>query len=283
MRKRAAICLIFLLTFRTVVGASGLCSRVHKSGLLYATDTLGPLYATLTSREELLAHDKTATWREAKAKFVRNGAGEEELYIEGLQVMSEFEAPYMREIAREVTIHGGKILNVGFGLGIIDREIEALRDVTDISEHHIIELNDEVADRAESWRKQQRYPERIFIHRGHWQDVVRELARAGILFDGVAYDAFPLKKADLHRDFIPFFETIMDIRIVRPVTGVISFYLDSTDGLGRRFKEFASSLGVHDFQERVIPISLPAEETQYWRQPFFITPVLGHITYGTPL
>ena len=45
------------------------------------------------------------------------------------------------------------------------------------------------------WRKTQPNREQIFIHHGDWNEVLKELVRKGILFDAIAYDAFPLEAA----------------------------------------------------------------------------------------
>ena len=42
----------------------------------------------------------------------------------GQAVMMDWERPIMEQAAKVITRNGGRVLNVGFGMGIIDTEIE---------------------------------------------------------------------------------------------------------------------------------------------------------------
>ena len=53
----------------------------------------------------------------------------------GQAVMMEWERPIMEQAAEVITRKGGRVLNVGFGMGIIDSEIQKHM----VDEHWIIE------------------------------------------------------------------------------------------------------------------------------------------------
>ena len=59
------------------------------------------------------------------------------LYDDENIVMPLWELPIMEEAAKTICKNGGRVLNIGFGLGIIDSFIEK----ENIEEHWIIESN----------------------------------------------------------------------------------------------------------------------------------------------
>jgi hypothetical protein len=254
-------------------------SRNTCAGLIYVTDNPGDLQRTINIRKHLYGPQLKEEWRLAKAEFKLTDEGEEVLVIKGLEVMRGFEKPYMSSIARTAASLGGAILNVGYGIGFIDSEIERLRETFPITEHHIIELNRDVSERAKMWRDRQPGRERIFVHEGGWKEVLQSLVTQSFIFDAIAYDAFPLEKQELHRDFVPFLEHVIKLKAIRENTGLITFYMDSVDGFGSRFTTFAKSLGVGEMSMEKVSVQLPLNGNQYWERNYFFTPTLTQIRY----
>ena len=58
----------------------------------------------------------------------------------GFAIMMDWEDPIMEKSAEIICQNGGRVLNVGFGMGIIDSYIEEY----DIEEHWIIEAHPDV-------------------------------------------------------------------------------------------------------------------------------------------
>ena len=89
---------------------------------------------------------------------------------------------------------GARMLNVGFGMGIIDR---MLRDTKPFS-HHIIEahpavlqkLSSSESDFGTAWENSAPEGGKYSIHAGKWQDVVPKLLEAGEVFDAIYFDTF---------------------------------------------------------------------------------------------
>ena len=84
----------------------------------------------------------------------------------------------------ESSTKGLRILNVGFGMGIIDTEIQSYHP----SHHAIIEAHPSVHERIiqEKWDQRPN----VQVHFGKWQEVVPKLVEAGVKFDGIFFDTY---------------------------------------------------------------------------------------------
>eukprot|EP00049_Salpingoeca_infusionum_P004391 m.78740 g.78740 ORF g.78740 m.78740 type:complete len:374 (+) comp12543_c0_seq4:125-1246(+) len=95
-------------------------------------------------------------------------------------VMMEWEKPLMEMHAELVTRAKGDVLNVGFGLGLVDTAIQSHNPRS----HTIIEAHPTVYKRmlADGWDKKPN----VQIYHGRWQDVLPTLGQ----FDGIFFDTF---------------------------------------------------------------------------------------------
>lgn len=98
----------------------------------------------------------------------------------GSAVMMAWEAPIMEASALAVAKGGGDVLNVGFGLGLIDEAIQRLRPAS----HTIVEAHPDVYQRMVERGWDRRAGVRV-IH-GTWQEVWRDLP----CFDGIFWDTW---------------------------------------------------------------------------------------------
>lgn len=96
-------------------------------------------------------------------------------------VMMEWERPLMRAHAEVICQSKGDVLNVGFGMGIVDGFIQELSPKS----HTIIEAHPAVYAKmlADGWDKKPG----VSVLFGRWEDVVPTLERQ---FDGVFFDTF---------------------------------------------------------------------------------------------
>lgn len=101
---------------------------------------------------------------------------------------------------------GPKILNIGFGMGIIDGMFAAARP----ARHHIIEAHPEVLAHVASspdcrfgpaWEAAGPEPGAYKVHAGRWQDVVPRLLEAGETYDAIYFDTFGEDYAQLRHFF----------------------------------------------------------------------------------
>lgn len=246
---------------------------------LYSTNNVPFILDRIERRQDKFFPGMKKQWTDEKPEIEITEDGESILRIFGLEVMSDFQKPYMKELAKNVTLHGGDILNIGFGLGIVDSYIEEKRSTRDIGEHHIVELNEGVVEMAKKWREEQPHKDKIFIHQGNWEDVLPELSKQGFVFDGVVYDGYPLEIDDICRDAIPFLHAIVTLKLIKENTGILTFYLDSVDGISEGFQSYLQNLGVNNIQTNKVSIQSPNRQTEHWDYDYFIAPLLTDIRY----
>jgi guanidinoacetate N-methyltransferase len=97
-----------------------------------------------------------------------------------------------------VTSNGGRVLEIGYGMGISGSRIQTAPNIT---EHVIIEMNDDVFKRLLQFSANSK--SKVTPLKGKWQDVISSLEDAS--FDGILYDTYPFDQRELHRrqfDFI---------------------------------------------------------------------------------
>ncbi|KMS93494.1 hypothetical protein BVRB_030910, partial [Beta vulgaris subsp. vulgaris] len=104
-------------------------------------------------------------------------------------VMMSWETPLMQAHSDVMQCSGRDVLNVGFGMGIIDTEIQRRQPRT----HTIIEAHPDVYARMieQGWDK--RPGVRVLF--GRWQDVLPQLES----YDAIMFDTFDETDADLGR------------------------------------------------------------------------------------
>ncbi|CAK9220652.1 unnamed protein product [Sphagnum jensenii] len=96
-------------------------------------------------------------------------------------VMMAWEKPLMEAHAKCVCGAGGDILNVGFGMGLVDTAIQGYSSITS---HTIIEAHPDVYKRMleTGWGEKPN----VHIVFGRWQDVLPQLGK----YDGVFFDTY---------------------------------------------------------------------------------------------
>lgn len=109
---------------------------------------------------------------------------------------------------------GARILNIGFGMGIIDR---MFRDTKPRS-HHIIEAHPAVlkklaepdSDFGKSWEESAPEAGSYKIHAGKWQDICPKLLEEGEVFDAIYFDTFGEDYSQLKLFFTEYVPGLLD-------------------------------------------------------------------------
>jgi protein arginine N-methyltransferase 2 len=132
-------------------------------------------------------------------------------------VMMAWETSIMRQtvdLLLPTPNSNARILNIGFGMGIIDRMFASTHPLT----HHIIEAHPAVlaklrepgSDFAEKWEKSASDGGRYVVHAGRWQDVLPKLLEAGEVFDVIYFDTFGEDYAQLKLFFDEYVVGLLD-------------------------------------------------------------------------
>ncbi len=205
--------------------------------------------------------------------------GQKLRYVDGLlldedneAVMMGWEAPLMVHHAEIICAAGGgygDVLNVGFGLGIIDEEIQKLNPKS----HTIIEAHPDVyAHMLElGWDKKPN----VKIVFGKWQDVVGKLENHS--FDGIFWDTY----AEYYEDMRVWHQELP--RLLRP-NGVYTFFNGlAPDNLffhlvyGEIARRELNALGF-SVKYDAVPIDASSDEiwngvaNRYWNFPVYFVP-----------
>jgi protein arginine N-methyltransferase 2 len=110
----------------------------------------------------------------------------------GYAIMMDWEKPIMEQAAKVICRNGGRVLNVGFGMGLIDTEIEKY----DIQEHWIIETHVDVYKKMleDGWHLKPH----VKILYGDWRWYLPYLPK----FNGIYIDTWNEELYEFH-EYIP--------------------------------------------------------------------------------
>ena len=126
-------------------------------------------------------------------------------------IMSYQEDLIMEMSAQKVCENGGDILNVGFGLGIVDRYISQQQ----IDSHHIIELHPQLVQNAIT----SGYTN---VYEGDWRDVIENFKLENKKFDGIYFDTHNL---GILNDWLDF---SMEVDNILKPGGIFSYFNPKT-------------------------------------------------------
>jgi len=171
----------------------------------------------------------------------------------GLTVMMGWERPLMKKVCDTITTSGGDILNIGFGMGIIDTYIQE----SNPNSHTIIESHPDVID----YMKDNNWEDKATCIFGRWQDHMDNIG----MFDGIYLDTWMDQR-------VPFIPNFLDKCL--KVGGVFSIWYNQT--------EFDSLLSILSDDYEVSYVEMENDglipEKQYENGGFYINPVLKNIT-----
>lgn len=125
------------------------------------------------------------------------------------------------------------VLNIGFGMGIIDTMIQE-REPT---HHYISEAHPDVLQklRTDGWFEKKN----VTVLEGRWQDTLPELLSKGVFFNGIYYDTY----SEHYSDMLELYDLI--VGLLKP-SGVFSFF----NGLG------ADRQVIYDVYKKIVEIDL---------------------------
>lgn len=155
-----------------------------------------------------------------------------------LAIMMDWEKPIMEFQARQVCRNGGDILNVGFGMGYFDDEVEK----QNIDSHHIIEIHPTVQTEMikRGWDKRKN----VTLHFGDWREFLTTLPK----FDGIYIDTWD----ELIHEFLSFSPNILK------KGGCISYFNNPKDDFDKDFlSDYVREIIGNKFDVRIESILIP--------------------------
>ncbi len=200
-------------------------------------------------------------WALAPANFSKHA-----LRINGHPVMEDWESGYMQKLAAIASHSGGRVLEVGYGMGLSARAIQSHKPEA----HWVIECNDDVIKKAEDDFAKELSNGRMRLLPGFWEDVTPTLPDAS--FDGILFDTYPLNAEQIHSNHFWFFEEAY--RLLKP-GGTLTYYSDE-------IKEFSPShlakLTEAGFQPANINSEIcnvsPPPDCEYWQANTILAPIV---------
>jgi guanidinoacetate N-methyltransferase len=224
-------------------------------------------------REELHGmYTKVGFYEPDKWKAAPATVDEHSLKILGHPVMEDWERPYMQELARIATLNGGRVLEIGYGMGISAGFISEFYD-QGVTEHVIVEANHDVAALAREFRDRHR-PGLVRIVEGVSYDVIEESAD-GVFdegtFDGILHDAYPLEESQVQNQ-AHFAGTAF--RLLRP-GGIFTYFSDEPTGYRPEHLQMLLDAGFarEDVDHRIIDVA-PPEDCLYWKRDTILAPIV---------
>jgi len=184
------------------------------------------------------------------------------LSICGHPVMERWEEAYMKDLAEIAAGRGGKVMEVGFGLGISAAFVQQYP----IDEHVIIEANHEVCLTAECFAAAAARPTKVIF--GFWEDIAPDLAESS--FSGILFDTYPLDAGEVHRNHFAFFRQAY--RLLRS-GGVLTYYSDEPAELSPQHLDCLRAAGFRDISSRLCRID-PPEDCKYWKVKTILSPII---------
>lgn len=201
------------------------------------------------------------SWRQSKSYLHDDylSVGEE------TQVMQSWERPLMRRLAEYATRNRGRVLEVGFGMGISASEIMNIG----CEEYVVIEPHPEIAARARTWGQTQGIPVRVV--EDFWQNVFDKLGR----FDGVLFDVYAVNEVANANNFCRFLP--LAHHCLRKGGGVTYF-----SGQTREVAPEHMALLLRNFAEVTLSVVdglNPPQGCRYWQSDHMVVPYLREPRY----
>lgn len=216
---------------------------------------------TTDSRTKIGFPDQRTDWSKNPAIY-----DEHTLRIAGHPVMEDWEQSYMERLAEIASMNGGKVLEVGYGMGLSARAIQE----EGIDAHYIIECHPDVVQRCASDMHADIGANRAHLLSGYWEDITPLIADN--TFNGILFDTYPLTEEEIHSNHFWFFKEAY--RILAP-GGVLTYYSDEVDTFSEkhRAKLIEAGFSPEKMTSEICPVEPPAD-CEYWQANTILAPII---------
>lgn len=227
---------------------------VADAGAVPVTDDI-----TKTNRRNIgtvWSEDEMSKWKKSRVDL-----NDKFLKIMGHPVMERWEEPYMLKLAQIAASNGGKVLECGFGMAISATMLQAEK----IESHHIIEANEQIAERARTFASMQ--DKETVVHEGFTWDMAPTLPAGS--FDGILYDTYPLQPSGVNMHQRDFFKDAA--RLLRP-GGIFTYFCNQEEIIEDEEIALLKQCGFSSVTWEVCPVPTP-DDCQYWRAKTIVAPI----------
>lgn len=216
---------------------------------------------TIESRKNIGFPSRQEQWCESPALY-----DDHTLKIAGHPVMEDWEQGYMDMLASIASSNGGKVLELGYGMGLSAAAIQA----HPIESHFVIECHPDVVRKAVTDFKVAIDLSKMHVYSGFWQDVTPTLASG--TFDGILFDTYPLREEEIHGNHFWFFKEAF--RLLKP-GGILTYYSDEAITLPESHVQKLIDAGFKrkDINLQVCEVHPPAD-CEYWQAHSIVAPIV---------
>jgi guanidinoacetate N-methyltransferase len=217
---------------------------------------------TITSRTDIGFPEERKDWAKASAVYDDNAT----LRIAGHPVMEDWELGYMQRLAEIASTNCGRVLEVGYGLGLSARAIQALG----IKEHYVIECHPDVIKKCATDMRGPLGDSTMHLLTGFWEDVT-PLLKDGT-FDGILFDTYPLSAEEIHANHFWFFQEAH--RLLKP-GGILTYYSDEVSDFSEKHmaKLIEAGFKKENIRGEVVSVQPPAD-CEYWQDNTILAPII---------
>jgi guanidinoacetate N-methyltransferase len=182
-----------------------------------------------------------------------------EMVLDDDDIMEDWQLPIMRAMAKIVTETHGDVMEIGFGRGISATFIQEMG----VQSHTIIECNDSVVERYQTWKKQYTEQNIRLIH-ARWQDAIDQLEK----YDGIFFHTYPMNEAEYLEqavNSITFAEHFFPTASAHlKVGGAFTYLTNEIDSFSRAHQRQVLQYFDSVTLSLVEPLDLPEDVTDTW-------------------
>jgi guanidinoacetate N-methyltransferase len=216
---------------------------------------------TTQSRKDIGFPEDRADWNRTPAVF-----DDHTLKISGHPVMEDWEDGYMKRLAQIASMQGGRVLELGFGMGISAGYIQESKKLKD---HIVVECHPDVIKNAVDMYPEQIASGKMHLMSGFWEDITPLLKDGS--FDGILFDTYPLTEQEIHGNHFWFFEEAY--RLLKK-GGVLTYYSDEAKRFSENHLLRLKAAGFHDITYEVVDVDPPAD-CEYWQDKTIVAPIVA--------
>jgi len=173
----------------------------------------------------------------------------------GNSIMMEWERGWMKRIAEIICNKGGDILNIGFGMGIVDSFISD----SNIDSHTIMEIHPDVL----FYMKNNGWYEKASVVEGDWRTNIHKLGT----YDGIFFDTFGGTLEDFTNGIL------LKLKTFLKVGGVFSFWYPHNEE-NSSLNSFCAN---NDLSIEYVNLPIDIPKQQHKNRKNYIDPTLKNI------